>query len=74
MNSTDYAYRRKCIYLSGSDHQRTCDYFLITGNLRGCPGGVGCNRRVNGKKKRLSPMGGTATQHAYRKEKNDGQD
>lgn len=50
MNPTDYAYCRKCIYLSGSDHPRTCDYFLITGHLRGCPGGVGCTKRVNGKK------------------------
>ena len=72
MKTTDYFYCRKCIYLSCAGNEKTCDYIGKTGHMRGCPAGVGCNRRVNGEKKRPSPMGGAATQHAYRKEKTNG--
>lgn len=42
---------RGCIYcavLSGGD--LTCDYLLVTHNIRGCPAGKGCERRISGKK------------------------
>ena len=36
----------------------TCDYFLITGKLRGCAGGTLCTRyeHAPGKKRKLSPL------------------
>lgn len=50
MNSTDYAYCRKCKYLSRAGNEKICDYINQTHHVRGCPPGVGCTKRINGKK------------------------
>ena len=52
MNSTDFAYCRKCYYLSRCGSDITCDYIGKTGHMRGCPAGVGCTKRLIKKKRR----------------------
>lgn len=44
-------YCNGCIYRG---NYNICDYLLVTGELRGCPAGKGCNKRSAGRKKRLN--------------------
>lgn len=44
-------YCRGCIYLARGLYL-SCDFFSVTGQLRGCPAGTGCTRRVTGKRAR----------------------
>ena len=66
----EFQYCRRCIYLSRSG-QATCDYIVLTGHMRGCPAGVGCDRRVNGERVRPSPIVSPARPN-FRKEKPNG--
>lgn len=47
MSSTD-GYCRPCRYYGVSSE--SCDYYLITKQMRGCPAGEGCTKRVRGPK------------------------
>lgn len=42
---------RGCAFLGGPPC-RSCDYLLITGHRRGCPGGEGCIRREERRRKK----------------------
>lgn len=46
LKKADVAYCRKCEYHGNFDHQILCDYWDIIGHRRGCPPGVGCDKRV----------------------------
>lgn len=43
-NKNDERYCSKCRY-HGKAGVNLCDYFYRTGERRGCPAGVGCNKR-----------------------------
>lgn len=42
----------RCIYSSSLYGMLACDYILATGHRRGCPAGVGCDKRQTGKRKK----------------------
>ena len=42
----------RCIYSFSLSGMLACDYILATGHRRGCPAGVGCDKRQTGKRKK----------------------
>lgn len=44
-------YCRGCIYLARGLYL-SCDFFSVTGQVRGCPAGTGCTRKKTGKRAR----------------------
>ncbi len=42
----DRAYCKQCVYANRHDSINLCNYILITGKMRGCKAGVGCERRT----------------------------
>lgn len=45
-SAKDRAWCKRCIYANTHDHVHLCNYILITGKMRGCPAGAGCERRA----------------------------
>lgn len=48
------AYCKGCAYLGTNSMGKCCDYNYITGKVRGCPAGEGCERRDIGAKRRYT--------------------
>lgn len=46
LKKADMAYCRKCDYHGNFDQQILCEYLYRTGERRGCPAGIGCDKRV----------------------------
>lgn len=42
------SYCKNCQYAS----RNTCDYILITGEIRGCDAGKGCTKKKTGKRRK----------------------
>ncbi len=42
----------RCIYSFSLSGTLACDYILATGHSRGCPAGVGCDKRQTGNRKK----------------------
>ena len=53
------AYCKGCAYLGTNSMGKCCDYNFVTGKVRGCPAGEGCNRREYGPRRRYTFSFGT---------------
>ncbi len=45
ISKTDEAYCKGCFYHNTHNDAYLCNYIIKTGHKRGCPAGVGCNKR-----------------------------
>lgn len=45
LTAADKKYCSSCIYKGSFAADYLCNFFVITGMMRGCPAGVGCNQR-----------------------------
>ena len=45
LRESDKAYCNKCLYRGRFTEEYLCNYFCLTGKLRGCKAGVGCDKR-----------------------------
>lgn len=60
---------RSCVYRSDLMYVNRCDYLLITGHSRGCPGDANCKRYRKGPRKRM--VAAKPIRPARRQEKGD---
>ena len=62
------AYCKGCSYLGTNSMGKCCDYNYLTGQVRGCPAGNGCTRRVFGTRRKFT-LSLTSARHAENSKK-----